>query len=159
MYKTFLAQMNDGWSLQFPTDTRINKKEYCGLPAITRTVMIKGRKLGWCDSYVGEKKVSEEVVNYQGDMVSKSCAQIVNEMLDMHSQNSMYLALKFVDKQGKTDVRFDCKKTFRTTVSKAFFDMPTGYKKGTVAQVLGNAPTNMTGVKTLIDDMGIGKSF
>jgi hypothetical protein len=37
--------------------------------------------------------------------------------------------------------------------------MPTGYKKGTVAQVLGNAPTNMTGVKTLIDDMGIGKSF
>ncbi len=76
----------------------------------------------------------------------------------MHSQNSMYLALKFVDKQGQTDVRFDCKKTFRTTVSKAFFDMPTGYKKGTVAQVLGNAPTNVNEALKVVSDYSSERS-
>jgi hypothetical protein len=155
----FIGALSDGWSIVTTQDTVQDKVSLAGLPARVLTTPLKGRNLGWPDTFNTQSYVKEEAFYYAGRAIPHEAALILNQLFDQESASELVLGLTLVRKDGTRFKQIWTDKSSAIELPPKFFEAPEGMRKADLGQVVGNVVAKPSEIREMIDGMGLGNDF
>jgi hypothetical protein len=158
-WRSYIAQLSDGWAIVSMPDSRQESVELAGLQARRVSTTIKGRKLGWPATFDARPFIREDAYYYSGTDVPFEAAMLVNALFDQESAPELVLGLALVQPNGKSRKQVWTDSCETVDLPPKFFESPLGMKEVALAQVFGNVTVKQSEIKDMIDGVGIGKDL